>query len=98
MKRVLLVGLACLGLWGCNGSGGSVAHVPAHNAKLAAQGWEQNAKPFALGELGTTISHALFCKTDKCGGPGAYMVGDGTLSSSSSFGHMMMTIENSPEM
>ena len=95
MRYRLLVLLSCLALAGCNtGSGPSFAHGPAHNAKLAALGWKENTKPFALGMRDTTISHALFCKGEKCGDPGAYLIGEGSVSADTGIGHIVMAIEN----
>lgn len=94
MRRALFVAFCCLGLSACNtGSGPSFAHGPARNGKLAALGWKENTKPFALGMLDTTVAHALVCQDEKCGGPGVYMVGEGTVSDTG-FGHIVAAIES----
>jgi hypothetical protein len=42
--------------------GFEVKRVPATNPKLAAQGWQQAAAPFAFGSYGFTAKRSLVCR------------------------------------
>jgi len=97
MKPVLFSIIACLALVGCNGATESGQRIPARSARLAALGWEESSQPITFSDLNIKVTRALFCKTARCGGPGGYMIGNGSLLPNTAFGHIIAMYQNSPE-
>jgi hypothetical protein len=95
MKLVVFLALACVGLAGC---ATPVKRIPAANAKLAAQGWEQAATPIYLHGLNVSTSRTLICMRDTCGAPAMVATGSGLLDTWSSFGHAIQTVLSTPSI
>jgi hypothetical protein len=83
-------------LAGC--AGVEVKRVPATNPKLAAQGWQQAAAPFAFGSYGFTAKRSLVCRQANYGGLGVYRNGSSSLSSGTPLCHAILAGLNSPDM
>jgi hypothetical protein len=95
MNRSVFALLASLTLVGC-ATPIHVHRVPARDAKLAEQGWEQSATPFSFGAFGLKAEQTLTCRRPSCGGEKAYISGSGTISPDTAFGHDLQVWMDSP--